>query len=244
MGGVKKNMHRKKGLVLGLLLIGMVYTFVFLVTGQAEAACGASVSSCKSCHEIKKELPVVNSGAWHSDHSFGDFCEFCHGGVVASRDKAEAHSGMVEPFADLEASCSSCHVSDLKDRAAAYGVSLTPGSTGSGGSGSDRSTGSGPAGGWAAPQIIPAEEVPEKDLIDYNRVLAEVRGEQNGMNAGNVVLILLNLGTLVMLFYFLWKYDLRSIFNSLKQVAAAEAGDEHLDAIALAASADEKEGEV
>lgn len=47
----------------------------------AQAACGASTSSCKTCHEVKGEDPVSKKGDWHVQHSFGDFCQACHLGV-------------------------------------------------------------------------------------------------------------------------------------------------------------------
>ncbi len=212
------------------LMLALGFSIVFNLSSipSAEAACGASVSSCKSCHEVKKEMPVANSGIWHSDHSFGDFCEYCHGGVVSSQDKQEAHTGLVKPFADVQASCSACHVEDLKDRAATYDVTLTAGGSSDGGSG----TGSGGSGGVAAPEVVPAEQVPEKDLVDYNLKLAQARGETGGINAGNIILILLNLGALAALGYFLWKYDLRKLALSSREIAAAKEIDEKIERLA------------
>ncbi|MBZ4686876.1 MAG: hypothetical protein PWQ96_539 [Clostridia bacterium] len=233
MGGVKPNMRLKgEGLfVLAIFVIIVLCTLNFIGTSEAEAACGAKVSSCKSCHEVKKEFPVANSGKWHSDHAFGDFCEFCHGGVVKAKDKSQAHTGLVDPFSDIEGSCSSCHVTDLEERAATYGATLTS----SGGSGSNGGPGGGSGSSTvevAAPTIIPAEEVPEKDLIDYNRTLAMIRGEEEQANLSNVILILLNLAALSALIFFLWKYDIRSLFQSFKNVAALEATNDDLARLA------------
>src|SRR5688572_16953692 len=53
---------------------------------SAKAQCGTSASSCQSCHEVQKQDPVNTEGDWHIQHSFGDFCEFCHGGNVTATE--------------------------------------------------------------------------------------------------------------------------------------------------------------
>ena len=88
------------------------------------AQCGSQASSCKSCHEVAGEDPVNDKGDWHVSHAFGDFCEFCHGGNVQSPDKAEAHTGMVEPLGDLKLNCSSCHAKDYQAKAEVYATTL------------------------------------------------------------------------------------------------------------------------
>lgn len=104
---------KKSFMLLSLFLLLWLSTEVF-------AQCGASVSSCKNCHEVQGKMKVNNKGAWHKQHSFGDFCEFCHGGNVQSQDKLKAHQGMEDPMADVKVSCSSCHAADLMDRAQKY----------------------------------------------------------------------------------------------------------------------------
>ncbi len=87
---------------------------------QAEAQCGSSASSCRSCHEVQKMAPINTKGAWHSAHAFGDFCAFCHSGNTKSKDKSAAHAGMVEPLSDVKGACQSCHPNDFMDRAKKY----------------------------------------------------------------------------------------------------------------------------
>lgn len=88
------------------------------------AQCGSQASSCKSCHEVAGEDPINDKGDWHTQHAFGDFCEFCHGGNVQSPDKAEAHTGMVEPLGDLKLNCASCHAKDYQAKAEVYAKTL------------------------------------------------------------------------------------------------------------------------
>jgi hypothetical protein len=88
------------------------------------AQCGSSSSSCKNCHETQKQDPVNTQGAWHTQHAFGDFCEFCHAGNVKATDKTGAHAGMVDPLADVKGSCQSCHPNDYMDRAKTYADAL------------------------------------------------------------------------------------------------------------------------
>lgn len=110
----------KKGVIAGAIvlagnLIGLGGRMVF-------AACGSSVSSCKSCHEIQKQKPISNSGKWHTDHAKLDACDYCHGGQPGATDKARAHQGMVDPFSDLQFNCGSCHASNWQQLAATYGT--------------------------------------------------------------------------------------------------------------------------
>jgi hypothetical protein len=99
------------------------------------AQCGSQASSCKNCHEVKGADPVNAKGDWHTQHAFGDFCEFCHGGNVQSTDKATAHQGMVQPLADVKTNCSSCHAADYQVKAQTYattlGITLGSGTSGS-----------------------------------------------------------------------------------------------------------------
>ncbi len=70
------------------------------------------------------EDPVNDKGDWHVSHAFGDFCEFCHSGNVQATDKAEAHTGMVEPLGDLKLNCASCHAKDYQAKAEVYAKTL------------------------------------------------------------------------------------------------------------------------
>jgi hypothetical protein len=88
------------------------------------AQCGSQASSCQNCHEVQGEDPINDKGDWHTQHAFGDFCEFCHSGNVQSPDKAEAHTGMVEPLGDLKLNCSSCHAKDYQAKAEVYAKTL------------------------------------------------------------------------------------------------------------------------
>jgi len=92
----------------------------------AQAACGASTSSCKTCHEVKGEDPVSKKGDWHVQHAFGDFCQACHLGVATEDDKTKAHAGVIfKPLAQSDQSCSSCHPSDTATRVTKYSGSVS-----------------------------------------------------------------------------------------------------------------------
>ncbi len=99
------------------------------------AQCGSQASSCKNCHEVKGADPVNAKGDWHTQHAFGDFCEFCHGGNVQSTDEAAAHQGLVQPLEDVKTNCSSCHTADYQAKAQTYattlGVTIGSGTSGS-----------------------------------------------------------------------------------------------------------------
>ncbi len=96
----------KKRIVFFLLTAMFVSIVVFIAWPRpASAQCGSSASSCKNCHEVKKQDPVNSKGEWHTAHAFGDFCESCHGGNVKGKDEASAHTGLVDPRSDVKASC-------------------------------------------------------------------------------------------------------------------------------------------
>jgi hypothetical protein len=117
----------------GALLI--VAVGIALLTVQpAKAQCGSQASSCKNCHETQAQKLVNADGTgWHQSHAFGDFCYICHGGNNQTTDKTAAHTGMVNPLADVKASCQQCHAADLDARAKVYadilGVQASSGST-------------------------------------------------------------------------------------------------------------------
>lgn len=158
-----------------LMLLGMI----FFIPDPAQAQCGSSASSCKSCHETQGQDPVNTEGEWHTQHAFGDFCEFCHAGNVQAAEKDAAHEGLADPMGDVAASCQGCHPQDLAERSEKYasvlGIDLasTGGSSGGGSAsgggdssgGSDGGGNSGPVTGVAAP--LGGEE------IDFNTLYAE-----------------------------------------------------------------------
>jgi len=120
-------MHRKYiftiFLAIGVLLLA---SGLWLATANpVSAQCGSSASSCKNCHEVQGILPVNGDGtAWHTSHAFGDFCYICHAGNQQVKDEAGAHTGMVPPLSDINASCMQCHPNDLQDRAQVFATAL------------------------------------------------------------------------------------------------------------------------
>lgn len=166
-------------LFFGLFSVLLIWSFGLAVTKDAQAACGASTSSCKTCHEVQGQDPVSQKGDWHVQHSFGDFCQACHLGVATETDKTKAHAGIVaKPQANPEQSCASCHPADAAARAAKYGGSAAPsgaGTSGTSASGASQASGtsssvtdsSAPAVSPAATQVPPSSN-PNFDLIDYN----------------------------------------------------------------------------
>jgi hypothetical protein len=155
---------------------------------SVQAQCGTQASSCKNCHEVQGKDPVNSTGAWHTDHAFGDFCEFCHAGNVHATEQAAAHEGMVAWNADVKASCASCHASDYETRAQTYastlGVEINTGATG----GTAASTDAG-SSATAACAPLGGEE------IDYNLLYAEkLTPPPLVSNWGNVILGLMIVG--------------------------------------------------
>jgi len=183
--------------VFGVVLFGSFWLTPPKVT---EAACGASTSSCKTCHEVKGEDPVSKKGDWHTQHSFGDFCQACHLGAATETDKAKAHVGLVKPLAQSEQSCASCHPSDSAARVVKYGgtASTNP-------AGNTPATPSTPEGirsstpSAAAIQVTPnANPNPNFDLIDFNL--------KDMVSWLAWVLGILNAFVLVMLGVLIWKW--------------------------------------
>ena len=106
----------------GCLLVAVVI-LLQLRGAAADAQCGATVSSCRQCHEIDKQLPVLADGRpWHNDHAFGDFCVACHGGDDAAKDSAAAHQVLVDPLGDAALRCGTamCHGTKAEALAAGY----------------------------------------------------------------------------------------------------------------------------
>jgi hypothetical protein len=151
------------------------------------AQCGSAASSCKNCHEVKGEDPVNAKGDWHTQHAFGDFCEFCHAGNVQATDKTAAHQGLVEPLGDVKANCSSCHADDYQAKAQTYastlGVTIGASTSGSSQPPTNPSAPSAPAPqqpAQPAPQA-PAASAPiaaptSNEVVDYASSAAPVNG--------------------------------------------------------------------
>jgi len=187
-------------LAIGVLL---VTGSVFLMTATpVKAQCGSQASSCKNCHETQAQDPVNNDATtWHTQHAFGDFCYLCHAGNNQATDKVTAHTGMVDPLSDIDASCKSCHPTDTLAKAQIYATTLgkqvgTGGSTAS----SDQPTATAApaaAGGSAAPAgpaVVGGSQTTQLDvndpnLVDYvQRYDAVVLGKQP-VNIGNIIMI-------------------------------------------------------
>jgi hypothetical protein len=178
-------------LFIGLLF--MVGSATLLMATPANAQCGSQASSCKNCHETQAQDPVNADGtAWHAQHAFGDFCYLCHAGNNQSTDKTAAHTGMVDPMADIAASCKSCHPADLNAKAQIYATTLGI-TLGSGGSPSLATTAvatvsnSNPTVQAAAPAVV----VASADMVDYSQRYNEVVLGQKPVSVGNIILIIL-----------------------------------------------------
>lgn len=166
----------------GLFSVFLTSSYYFGPQKTAQAACGASTSSCKTCHEVKGEDPVSKKGDWHVQHAFGDFCQACHLGVATENDKTKAHAGVIaKPLAQSDQSCSSCHPSDTATRVAKYGGSASstaPSGASSTGSPSPN-VGNSPAdsAGTTAPSAAATQVPPGAssnfDLIDFNKYIQD-----------------------------------------------------------------------
>jgi len=164
-------------LIFSVSVVVFMGSFWLSMPKVTQAACGASTSSCKNCHEVKGEDPVSKKGDWHTQHAFGDFCQACHLGVATETDKAKAHVGVVaKPLTQPEQSCASCHPADSAARVAKYGGTVTGGSNSTGNPTSASgapATGTSPAGTGTVTPSPAATEVPPSanpnfDLIDFN----------------------------------------------------------------------------
>ncbi len=161
------------------------------------AQCGSAASSCKNCHEVKGEDPVNAKGDWHTQHAFGDFCEFCHAGNVQATDKTTAHQGLVQPLGDVKANCSSCHADDYQAKAQTYattlGVTIGTSNSGSSQPPANPSTPSAPQQpAQPAPQA-PAPSAPIAALTSSNEVIdyASSAAPVNGNVIAAIVLVVL-----------------------------------------------------
>lgn len=167
----------------------------------AQAQCGTQASSCKNCHEVQAKDPVNSKGAWHTDHAFGDFCEFCHAGNVHATDKDAAHQGMVAWNADVKASCASCHATDYEAKGQTYASTL----------GVELNTGGGGAAGTSATAAISttAACAPQGgEEIDYNLLYAQQTARQPLVsNWGNLTLGAMILGLGAVFFGTAWTWE-------------------------------------
>ncbi|MFN2150816.1 MAG: hypothetical protein ACK2T5_04405 [Anaerolineales bacterium] len=182
-------------LVAAVLLIAIAGVWLGSAT-PASAQCGSQASSCKNCHEVQGEDPVNADGtSWHQSHAFGDFCYICHAGNNQATDKAEAHTGMVAPLSDIQASCMQCHPSDLEERAQVYATALgvEVGAGGESSSSGDPSSGDGQSTGSAvvAASIPSTSEIviDDANLVDYTQRYDEIVLGQKPVNWGNLILI-------------------------------------------------------
>jgi len=206
-------MQRKKFFVtmvtLGVVLV--IATGIWLASAQpVSAQCGSSASSCKNCHEVQGELPVNNDGtSWHTSHAFGDFCYICHAGNNQATDKTEAHTGMVDPLSDIQASCMQCHPNDLEARAKVYAdiLGVEIGSSGTTTAGTTdgatptattattgETTSTGTTGNVPTTTTI---DVDDPNLVDYVQRYNELVLGQKPINWGNVILIIMIIFLLV-----------------------------------------------
>lgn len=182
-----------------ILIIGLFWTWQ---PQKAEAACGASTSSCKTCHEVKGELSVSKKGDWHIQHAFGDFCQACHLGVATANDKTQAHEGMIaKPLEKSDETCASCHPSDTAARVAKYGGNAASGTspaatpTGTGNAGT-ANQGSNTVTVSPAATQIPVNENPNYDVIDFNKLGSKAPWLAWAVGVINVILLLVLLGML------------------------------------------------
>ncbi len=177
-----------------------------------QAQCGTQASSCKNCHEVQAKDPVNTKGAWHTDHAFGDFCEYCHAGNVQAMDETTAHQGLEAWNADIKASCASCHATDYEKRAQIYatelGVSLNVGGTATGTA--TAATGSAPAAAGSVTVTGPSAVCPPQggEEIDLNLLYAQhFTPPPLVSNWGNVILGIMSLGVGAVFFGTAWTWQ-------------------------------------
>jgi hypothetical protein len=176
-------------MAVGVLLV--LGSFLLMSTTPAQAQCGSQASSCKNCHETQGQKPVNADGtAWHSQHSFGDFCYLCHGGNNQATDKAAAHNGMEAPLANIDASCKSCHPDDTAAKAQVYATVLGQ-QVGTGGaatsSNQPTTTAATPAASTSA--MTTAVDMSDPNLVNYVQQYDEAVLGKEPTNWGNVILI-------------------------------------------------------
>lgn len=224
-------MHNRALILITLACAAFFATAFLLLPRSAGAQCGSSASSCKNCHEVQAKAPVNTQGAWHTQHAFGDFCEFCHAGNVKAKDQTAAHTGMVEPLADAQGSCQSCHPDNYMDRAQTYAAALgvTFGASGAnanatpaaGASGATNASNSGAATADNTTECGPALPT-SGQVIDVNAVYAGLDEATKSM-LGNAALLGLIGVVLVVLLGLIWHFEkpLPRVMAYLKKSANA-----------------------
>jgi hypothetical protein len=188
-------MNRKK-LTIIIVVVGVLLvtgSFFLMTATPAKAQCGSQASSCKNCHETQAQHPVNNDGTtWHTQHAFGDFCYLCHAGNNQATDKVAAHTGMVDPLSDINASCKSCHPSDTQAKAQVYATTLGV-QLGAGGTGASSTTPPASSATTSPAEVVstpaPAAIVPSADMVDYSQRYDAVALGITPPNIGNIILI-------------------------------------------------------
>lgn len=208
-------MHKRFAILIALVCIAFFAIAFLSLPRSADAQCGSSASSCKNCHEIQGKAPVNTVGAWHTQHAFGDFCEFCHAGNVKAKEQNAAHTGMVSPLGDVQGSCQSCHPNNYTDRAQTYATAL--GVTLGEGGGNAQAT---PAAGAAAttgsgnPNAATTNDTAacgpalptSGQVIDVNAVYAGLDEATKSM-LGNAILLGLMGIVMVVLLGLVWHFE-------------------------------------
>ncbi|MHB1005731.1 MAG: hypothetical protein ACYC3S_08825 [Chloroflexota bacterium] len=190
---------------------------------EAAAQCGSSVSSCKDCHEVKKQAPVNANGLWHTSHAFGDFCEFCHAGNVKGKDKPSAHAGLINPLSDIKGSCQSCHPNDYTARGEKFTTILGKPL------GSGAAPATTPVAGALAASTDPGSCGPSAptggQTIDLNKVFANDAGP-GGLSSGNLILYALVLATAVLLggLVFYYEHPVARSIAAFRRLGSLPAG--------------------
>jgi len=184
--------------LIALIALGLALPLTVWLTlpqPQALAQCGKTASSCKTCHETEGKLKVNTKGEWHAQHAFGDFCVYCHAGNAQAKDKAQAHTGMVNPLADVTYTCASCHTEDCSSRAQEY-ASVLGVTVGQGGGGATSPKAPAPlaplivrvAGTGDTPTLLGQTASP---FAESNQPGGDVSAATTGVNWGNVALTLI-----------------------------------------------------
>ncbi len=192
-------------LLMGIGLFLVVSMFLLWPATDASAQCGSQASSCKNCHEVQGQDPVNSDGTgWHQSHAFGDFCAICHAGNAQSTNVDEAHTGMVSPLYDINASCLSCHPADVEALAQVYATALGveigsggPAAGSAGGGASAPASGSSASSGSFAPAAsappaasgsVVVDTATTPGMVDYNQQYNETVLGQRTINWGNIIL--------------------------------------------------------
>ncbi len=221
-----------------LYFLSFLLIVLFANAQILKAQCGASLSSCKTCHEVKHEKSVANQGPWHQQHAFGDFCEFCHGGNTAAKDEASAHQGINKmPLKNAGNTCSSCHPDDYKERALKYAAvlkidlgDLSAAEPANLSTQKDSTTAPAKEASTVKPAVIVSAPA-GGEVVDFNKILNEK--EKSTLNIGNLVLVALILGTLLLFFLLYVTFNKKRIVEKIKSlqvyIAKEKEPEEHIE---------------